>query len=66
MALAVQEFDVRNATGRRRHITNGFAASVLTPGILSIPAAICLYQWMETACLQCHQWSLHSDWYVQD
>lgn len=26
----------------------------------------CLYQWKETACLACHRWSLHSDWYVID
>jgi hypothetical protein len=23
----------------------------------------CLYQWLITACLACHRWSAHSDWY---
>jgi hypothetical protein len=26
----------------------------------------CLRQWSDTQCLQCHQWSPHSDWYAQD
>jgi len=25
----------------------------------------CLHQWMQTQCLACHRWSLHSDWYEQ-
>ena len=54
MARAVQEFDVRNAAGRRRHMTNGFAASVVTAGILSIPAAsvraVCINGWKPPAC----------------
>jgi hypothetical protein len=24
----------------------------------------CLYQWIETMCLRCSQWSLHSEWYA--
>ena len=24
----------------------------------------CLYQWKITACLRCHEWSAHSDWYT--
>jgi hypothetical protein len=24
----------------------------------------CAKQWPETACLSCHQWSPHEDWYV--
>jgi hypothetical protein len=23
----------------------------------------CAHQWTWTSCLQCHQWSLHEDWY---
>ncbi|MBO6934456.1 MAG: hypothetical protein JJ863_05765 [Deltaproteobacteria bacterium] len=23
----------------------------------------CQKQWLRTACLRCHQWSLHEDWY---
>jgi len=23
----------------------------------------CRHQWLHTACLSCHQWSLHEDWY---
>ncbi len=26
----------------------------------------CMKQWTETACLNCHQWSAHSDWYNDD
>ena len=26
----------------------------------------CRYQWQWTACLRCHRWSRHSDWYVED
>lgn len=26
----------------------------------------CNKQWTETACLRCHQWSYHDDWYEQD
>ena len=26
----------------------------------------CLKQWTMTACLACHQWSPHSDWYPKD
>ena len=40
------------------HSWNTFDTGGICPG--------CLYQWMETACLHCNQWSLHSDWYVQD
>ena len=25
----------------------------------------CLYQWKDTQCPQCKQWSAHSDWYTQ-
>jgi hypothetical protein len=27
---------------------------------------VCAYRWAWTACLQCHQWSLHEAWYVKD
>ena len=27
---------------------------------------VCTYQWLWTACPQCHQWSLHEDWYEKD
>lgn len=26
----------------------------------------CSLQWLETACLSCKQWSLHSAWYAED
>jgi hypothetical protein len=26
----------------------------------------CAHQWRWTSCLQCRQWSLHMDWYVED
>ena len=26
----------------------------------------CSHVWMHTACLACHQWSLHEDWYGAD
>src|SRR5207248_9997976 len=35
------------------HSWNTFDTGGICPG--------CLYQWMETACLHCDQWSLHSD-----
>ncbi len=27
---------------------------------------VCRYQWVWTACLRCHEWSLHDDWYERD
>ena len=26
----------------------------------------CARQWTETACLRCHEWSRHDDWYAED
>lgn len=26
----------------------------------------CQMRWLETMCLQCHDWSQHEDWYVHD
>jgi hypothetical protein len=38
------------------HAWNTFDTGGVCPG--------CMYQWQETACLRCHQWSPHSDWYT--
>jgi hypothetical protein len=38
------------------HIWNTFDTGGVCPA--------CLYQWTMTACLACHQWSPHSDWYT--
>jgi len=40
------------------HIWNTFDTGGVCPA--------CLYQWTMTACLACHLWSPHSDWYTQD
>jgi hypothetical protein len=40
------------------HVWNTFDTGGVCPG--------CLYQWKVTACLQCGQWSAHSDWYTQE
>jgi hypothetical protein len=37
------------------YIWNTFDTGGVCPG--------CLYQWKITACLSCHQYSAHSDWY---
>jgi hypothetical protein len=26
----------------------------------------CGFQWTETACIACHAWSLHEEWYARD
>ena len=26
----------------------------------------CNYTWRDTACLRCHEWSPHEDWYAND
>jgi hypothetical protein len=38
-----------------RHVWNTFDTGGVCPA--------CLKQWDMTACLACHQWSAHSDWY---
>jgi hypothetical protein len=40
-----------------RHVWNTFDTGGVCPG--------CLYQWKITMCLNCQQWSPHSDWYTQ-
>ena len=40
------------------HIWNTFDTHGVCPG--------CDAQWRETACLSCHQWSLHDDWYTDE
>ena len=37
------------------HVWNTFDTGGICPA--------CLYQWTITACLACHRWSSHSDWY---
>jgi hypothetical protein len=37
------------------HLWNTFETRGLCPE--------CQYQWVDTACLVCHQWSPHDDWY---
>lgn len=39
-----------------RHVWNTFDTGGVCPA--------CLYQWRITMCLQCRQWSAHSDWYT--
>jgi hypothetical protein len=41
-----------------RTIWNTFDTGGVCPG--------CLKQWTRTACLRCHRWSAHSDWYPKD
>jgi hypothetical protein len=41
-----------------RYLWNTFETGGVCPG--------CLKQWIMTACLSCHQWSAHSDWYPKD
>ena len=26
----------------------------------------CAHQWVWTSCPQCHEWSLHDDWYAEE
>jgi hypothetical protein len=40
------------------HIWNTFDTGGVCPA--------CMYQWTETACLRCGEWSPHSDWYAQE
>ncbi len=40
------------------HCWNTFDTRGVCPG--------CDKRWTETACLHCHAWSLHEDWYVRD
>ena len=37
---------------------NTFATRGKCPG--------CAHQWVWTSCPNCHQWSLHDDWYVEE
>ena len=37
------------------HVWNTFDTHGKCPG--------CNFQWTDTMCLQCHQWSAHVDWY---
>jgi hypothetical protein len=39
-------------------VWNTFETGGVCPG--------CFYQWMETACLRCGEWSAHSDWYGEE
>ena len=39
------------------HAWNTFDTAALCPG--------CGWQWEETVCLRCHEWSWHRDWYVR-
>ena len=39
------------------HSWNTFETAGICPG--------CAKSWRETACLSCHQWSPHDDWYEQ-
>lgn len=38
------------------HVWNTFDTAGLCPA--------CGFQWEDTACLACHRWSKHRDWYV--
>ena len=40
------------------HVWNTFETAGVCPA--------CSKQWTDTACLRCHQWSPHDDWYVRD
>ena len=40
------------------HVWNTFDTGGVCPS--------CLYQWKITACLRCHEWSPHSEWYTQE
>jgi hypothetical protein len=41
-----------------RYLWNTFDTGGVCPG--------CLRRWTMTACLSCHQWSPHSDWYPKN
>jgi hypothetical protein len=40
------------------HVWNTFETRGLCPG--------CSKQWTSTACLRCHEWSPHDDWYEHE
>jgi hypothetical protein len=40
------------------HVWNTFDTAGRCPG--------CSTQWTSTACLRCHVWSAHDDWYVDE
>ena len=40
------------------HVWNTFDTGGVCPG--------CLKWWQDTACLACHRWSKHKDWYHDD
>jgi predicted amidophosphoribosyltransferase len=41
-----------------QHSWNTFETAGICPG--------CAKHWHETACLRCHEWSLHSEWYQRE
>ncbi len=50
--------DPENFHGGCHAVWNTFETRGLCPG--------CGHQWRWTACLSCHRWSPHEDWYVDD